>query len=600
MRKSACPNRCGIEAILAKVIAMMALLLPAYGLAAPPVRHYEIQLDAPASLVELLQNNLDIYQWQGSPQMDAGYLTVLLKRTPEQIRELLETEGYYNPVVEVNSRPDSPLPLVDIHIDPGLPVRVETFALNISGGCADNSRESQAQLKQLQNDWKLPKGAIFRHADWETAKRKALLPYLVSRCPAAKLVDSHATVDPKANTVQLTIEIDTGPVFHFGPTEIKGLRRYPASIVDRLNPTHAGEIYSQDKVLLFQSRLRDSLYFSTVSVVADTSVPADLGDKVRSAPIQVNVVEHAARKLSFGAGYSTDTGPRGRVQYGDLNLASQAWRLDTQALVGNSDQSLTGNIVLPLTASGYQDSLHGKAEHTDIEGQTTQTYNIGAKRTKVRGKIETALSLEYTTEVQGLGTLPSDRSRALYLGYSWTHRAVDNVVNPNHGYIYNIQLGGAASSILSDQDFLRGYTRGILFVPVSKSGQLILRSELGGVWAPSRTGIPEDYLFRTGGDQSVRGYSYQSLGVSQAGATVGGRWLAVGSTEYVHWLLPQWGAAVFADLGDAADSINTLSPKLGYGIGARWKSPVGPLGLDVAYGRETREFRLHFSASLAF
>jgi translocation and assembly module TamA len=587
--------------IVPNCIAIILLLLPAYGWAAPAARHYEIQLTAPRNLLELLQGNLEIYRWQNSPQMEEDYLSVLLKRTPEQIRELLETEGYYyNPAIEVNSNPGSPLPLIAIRIDPGLPVRVNKLDMNIKGGCADTSQESQAQFKQLQKNWGLPEGAIFRHAEWEKTKRNALLPYLVSRCPAARLTDSHATVDPKANTAHLSIGIDTGPVFYFGPTGIKGLHRYPASIVARLNPTHAGEVYSQDKLLLFQSRLRDTLYFSTVSVVAETAVPAGGADTVRTAPVQVNLEERAARKLSFGAGYSTDTGPRGRIQYRDLNLASRAWRLDAEALVDTKRQSLTGNIGLPMTASGYQDSLHGKAEHTDIEGQTTQTYNIGAKRTKVHGQIETALSLEYTTELQGLGTLPSNRSRSLFAGYSWTRRAVDNVLNPNHGYIYNVQLGGSGHAILSDQDFVRAYSRGIFFSPIRKNGQLILRGELGAVWAPSRNGIPEDYLFRTGGDQSVRGYAYQSLGVSEGGATVGGRWLAVGSTEYVHWILPKWGAAVFADLGDAADSLDDLSLKLGYGVGARWKSPVGPLGLDVAYGRDTGEFRLHFSASLAF
>jgi translocation and assembly module TamA len=590
----------GLRPSIIRIILAPLFLLPGYGWSASPAKHYSIQLNAPANLVGLLQDNLEIYRWQNSPQMDQDFLPVLLKRTPDQVRELLETEGYYNPAVEVHTSLDSTPASIAIRIDPGVPVRVDKLDMNIKGGCADNSPESLAQLKQLQKNWGLPKGAVFRHADWEKSKRNALLPFLTSRCPAVQLADSHVTVDPKSNTAQLSIEIDTGPVFQFGATEIKGLERYPASIVTRANPTHAGEFYSQDKLLLFQSRLRDSPYFSTVSVIADTSVSPAGDEAPRTAPIHVNLTEHPARKLSFGIGYSTDAGPRGRIQYSDLNLASRAWRLDAETIVDHTKQSLTGNIALPMTASGYQDSLHGKAEHTDIEGQTTQTYNIGAKRTKVRGKIETGLSLEYTTELQGLGTLPSDRNRSLYGGYSWTRRAVDNVINPSHGYIYNLQLGGSARAILSDQDFVRGYGRGIFYSPLGPNNQLILRGELGAVWAPSRDGIPEDYLFRTGGDQSVRGYAYQSLGVSEGGATVGGRWLAVGSAELVHWLLPMWGAAAFVDAGDAADRVDDLSPKLGYGLGARWKSPVGPLGMDIAYGRDTRKFRLHFSASLAF
>jgi translocation and assembly module TamA len=120
------------------------------------------------------------------------------------------------------------------------------------------------------------------------------------------------------------------------------------------------------------------------------------------------------------------------------------------------------------------------------------------------------------------------------------------------------------------------------------------------VAASGRDGIPSDFLFRAGGDQSVRGYAYQSLGVREGEAIVGGRWLAVASVEYVRWLTPQWGAAVFIDTGDAADTLDALEPVQGYGVGARWKSPVAPLNLDIAYGQEAEGVRLHFSVGFSF
>jgi translocation and assembly module TamA len=581
---------------IARLIALVLLTTLAYK--ANAAQHYAIQLDAPPALQSLLQDNLEIYRWQNNPQMEADYLAVLLKRAPGDIRSLLETEGYYEPTIEVTQAQNTALPQVDIHVVPGPQVHVSSVSIDVKGGCADQSEASRSQFSQVEKQWSLPKGAPFRHADWEKAKRDALLPYLAWRCPTARLVDSQATVDPTAHTARLSLTIDTGPVFYLGKTEIKGLRRYPASIVARLNPLHEGEVYSQDKLLKFQSSLRGSAYFSSASVFADTTLSPD-GTR-QTVPVEVDIKEHPARKLSLGAGYSTDSGPRGKISYSDLNLASRALRLDSELLADTKTQTLTGNIALPMTASNFQDSLHGKAEHTDIEGQRTRTYNIGAKRTKIRGHIETATTIEYTTESQDAGTLSATRNRALYAGYSWTRRAVNNLLNPTRGYIYNLQLGGSSRTLFSDQDFVRGYARGVLFIPVGASGQLILRGEAGGVWAASADGIPQDYLFRTGGDQSVRGYAYQSLGVSQGGAVVGGRWLEVASTEYDHWFKPQWGAAIFVDAGDAADTTYNLSPKIGYGMGVRWKSPVGPLGLDIAYGRDTRKFRLHFSASMVF
>ena len=109
-----------------------------------------------------------------------------------------------------------------------------------------------------------------------------------------------------------------------------------------------------------------------------------------------------------------------------------------------------------------------------------------------------------------------------------------------------------------------------------------------------------DRAFCSGGDQSVRGYAYQSLGVAQADAVVGGRVLGVASAEVVQWITPSWGAALFYDVGDAADTLSSFSAKQGVGVGARWRSPVGPINLDLAYGRATGKYRIHFSLGFAF
>jgi translocation and assembly module TamA len=129
---------------------------------------------------------------------------------------------------------------------------------------------------------------------------------------------------------------------------------------------------------------------------------------------------------------------------------------------------------------------------------------------------------------------------------------------------------------------------------------LFLRGEVGYTFAPSRFGIPQEYLFRAGGIQSVRGYSFQSLGVHEGQAVVGGRVMATGTIEYNHWITPSWGAAIFTDVGDAADSVRSLDMAVGYGGGIRWRSPVGPLALDLARGQRDGKLRMHFSIAVAF
>ncbi|MGE5616357.1 MAG: BamA/TamA family outer membrane protein, partial [Bacillota bacterium] len=113
-------------------------------------------------------------------------------------------------------------------------------------------------------------------------------------------------------------------------------------------------------------------------------------------------------------------------------------------------------------------------------------------------------------------------------------------------------------------------------------------------------GIPEDFLFRAGGARSVRGYAYESLGPREGNAVVGGRYLATASADYVHWFSKEWGGAVFTDVGDASDSNKDWIPNRDYGVGVRYKTPAGPLALDLAYAQRDRKLRVAFSVTVAF
>jgi translocation and assembly module TamA len=112
--------------------------------------------------------------------------------------------------------------------------------------------------------------------------------------------------------------------------------------------------------------------------------------------------------------------------------------------------------------------------------------------------------------------------------------------------------------------------------------------------------VPSRYLFRTGGSTSVRGYAFESLGVDVGNAVVGGRVLAVASAEYTHMLTDTWGIAGFIDAGNASDTLSDFDAKVGYGAGVRWRTPIGPLALDIAYGRDTEEYRVHFLVGFSF
>jgi translocation and assembly module TamA len=187
----------------------------------------------------------------------------------------------------------------------------------------------------------------------------------------------------------------------------------------------------------------------------------------------------------------------------------------------------------------------------------------------------------------------------VYFDYERTWRLVDDLIDPTRGAVFNAQIGAAPPGI-STRSFGRVIAKFAGWLPLDPAWTLNVRAETGAVIAPTRAGIPSALLFRTGGDTTVRGYEFDSLGVRNGDATVGGRYYALASAEAIRWFGATWGIAAFVDAGNAGDSADELRPVLGYGGGLRLRSPIGPFRVDLAYGEETRQVRLHLSVGLSF
>jgi translocation and assembly module TamA len=458
-----------------------------------------------------------------------------------------------------------------------------------------NGQPDAALSARLSRTWTLKPGSVFRDADWESAKSRALSSLLSGQWPAARIADSRATIDPQSHQARLLLRLDTGAAYRFGQLHITGLQRYPASIVERLAPMQPGQPYSQTALLDYQAALQNSPYFRNAVVDADVRQTQD-----GVAPVDVQVTENRAQKLSFGVGVSSDTGQRVQMGWRDLDFLGRAWRLSSEVKLQTREQSGNLRLAFPRTAIGHDDSLTLSQDRTDISGLVTRNSSIGALRERTRGHIDTALALQYQAESLEPAGAASSEVHALSLNYSWTRRDINSVLYPSRGTIINLQIGGASKALLSSANFIRLYARGLGYLPIDRSNQLVFRAEAGAVLANGASGIPQNFLFRAGGANSVRGYAYQSLGLVQGDAIVGGRYLFTASAEFDHWFTRQWGGAVFYDLGNAADTWGALKPVRGYGAGVRWRSPVGLVSVDLAYGQAVHQYRLNFSAGLSF
>lgn len=573
---------------------LKALLLLA-ALCATPAHALTVEVNAPDALKALLMQHLETARAARSGEkLDADEIARLKRQSDQTARDLLATEGYFSPEVESTVERVGDDWRVDYRIAPGMRTTIRNVTLIFDG--ALKTRADAAGLRgRIERSFSLKQGMPFRQADWNAAKLAVLRPLLANRYPAAQLVASEARIDPAAQAADLTLTIDSGPAFFYGEPVISGARRYPESIIRNLSPVKPGKPFRQQDLLDYQMALETSGYYThaTVRVEPDPALAA-------AAPIRVEVVERPEKRFSVGAGVSTDTGARVQVGWLARDIADRGLRLKLDARIDTTQQSGAAELAWPRTSAGYENSLGTQLKHEDIKGQKTRSVLAVAKRSRTRGQVETTVSLQYQTEQQSIGDVVNERNQALTANYAWTQRTVGRAFYPRRGHVLTLQGGGAAAALLSDTNFIRLYGRHTQYFQAGANGRLILRGELGSVLADTRDGIPTDFLFRAGGDNSVRGYAYQSLGRTVAGGVASVRYLATGSVEYNYFFNRDWGMALFVDAGDAADTPRQLSPVFGYGFGARYRSPVGPVNLDLAYGEATRQFRLHFSLGVSF
>jgi translocation and assembly module TamA len=568
-------------------LALLAALCAGQGAWAATPQAYRVEIEAPPALKSLLQANLDLVRWSTREGVGEDQIRQLFETAPRQVRELLATEGYFSPAVDSHLGMDKDGLVARLQITPGEPTRVTDVQLRFTGEL-EAAREAEAR-----DSFGLKVGSVFRQPDWAGAKAAPLRSLQRRRYAAARLASSEAAVDPPSGAARLRATFDVGPPFRFGALRVTGLQRYPQHIVANLNPIRPGTPYDEAELLRFQRRLQLSGYFASVIV----SSPADpaLAD---ATPVDVTVVEGAARRLEVGAGLSTDRGPRAQIQYTDKNTLDRALRFSGGLRVDRLSNEAVGGLSMPRSADGRIWGLEGKSNFQDIQGEQRSNWSATLARTYTVETEESQQSLQFLTERRVLASGEQDNRQALFLMQTWRWNDLDDLLAPRNGRHLTLQLGGATRSLLSTRSFYRSEARATFLKSFAGKTTLVLRTQVGAVFADSRDNIPAAYLYRTGGDASLRGYALDSLGVEEGGAIVGGRYLAVASLELIRWLRKEWGAAVFTDAGNAVDDLGAFKAVHSVGAGARWSSPVGSLNLDVAYGEAARDWRLHFGAGI--
>jgi translocation and assembly module TamA len=579
--------------IMASVAWGQEAVKPVEKLAEKRGLQYRVELDAPKEIAEILRKGLNLARWERDPQMTPEQLRRLAEEAVREAREVAATEGYFSARVELHIDEGIEPWIVLLVVEPGERTEVGEIDLRFSGPALEDP-EARGVFNRVRNTFPLRRGQPFRQADWDAAKRRAVRELSAWRYAGAKVADSRALIDPETRRATLRVELDSGPRYRFGEIRVNGVKRYSEQLVENLSPFRPGDDYDRDRLLIYQRRLLESGYF--VSVQAD--IEPEEG-KPEGSPVRVSVIEASKHHVEGGIGYNTDAGPRVELRYNNQDLFDSAWRMRTGLRLDQKIQNLQADFDSPPRPGGQWLSFFGRARQTDIQNEFTREFAVGTALNWGTELTPSALILSGHLEEQRVAADITDNRHALYFGHRRTFRKTDDFTSPRAGYMGMFEVGGAPPELAS-RPFVRGIVSGSWFIPFGRNGDLLLRGQAGRVIAQSREGIPTTFLFRTGGDQTVRGYAFESLGVRQGEAIVGGRRFVVGSTEYTHWFGDSWGIAGFVDAGNAWDSNSQLKLAWGYGLGGRFRTPIGPIRADLAYGDQTHQLRLHFSVGYTF
>ncbi len=575
---------------------------------------------------------------------DGGEINRLRRRARDATLAALATQGYFSPKVTLEAGTDIGGETWDIAIVPGKRTIVDSVSLEFSGRI---TRPEYAQRVQtLRDDWRLKKGQPFINSEWNRAKATLLDDVTTRDFLLARMTSSRADIDADNAVAHLHVAIDSGPQVRMGELNTQGLKRVPEKLIDRYVRYNVGAAFNQDRLDQWQQDLQSTAFFRGAFVslqepdqtvqptdpisdrargpgAEDAAAAAPAGDPTVSGglppppaqfdsdgevtlPVQVRVVEAPPKRFSASIGVDDEAGVRVESLYRQNVVFGQPVTLETGFGVDRLRQRAFMDILLPPSERGYRDSFGILADRSDIQGLEVTRYALGATRTQERKGAGNS-RVEYETRYGVLlaqdhvkidggdsYTLPTVTTTA-----EWLRRDVDNKYDPREGNLISVG-GGVGVTLDTGEPYTRLRLRGQKWWPIGKLDVLTIRAEAGRVWSNGDVQVPDDFGFRTGGARSIRGYRYQSIGVHRDNAVVGAPTLLVGSIEYDHYFDERWGMGVFVDAGDAAESFGDMSMNVGYGVGARVRTPAGPLFLDLAYGQRQRDLRLHFSLGIAF
>lgn len=543
------------------------------------------------AILENIRATVTLYRQRDMERLTDSRIRMLHARAPEEIRAALRAFGYYRPEIESELDQENDVWQARYTIEQGTPVLISTIDVRLTGAGAEDELFVSAVA-----DRPFQEGERLDHAVYENFKARLGRLARERGYFEGEFIRHVMRVDPEAGTADIELVYDTGPRYRYGQVHFEQTV-FDDDFLQNYVPFERAAPYHGQGIATLRQSLVDSDLFSSVEIRT-----REQDTENYEVPITVSLEPRKRDRYTAGLGYGTDTGPRGRLGWHARYLNARGHSLDTTLRLSPVISSLSSTYLVPFFRNGPADiGLRTQLAQEDTDTALSRNAQISGFRTRKRWGWNETLSLTYLFESFEIA---DDRStsKLMIAGANWWRSWADDPIFPQHGGRLSLDLRGTPESPLSDVSFLQMRLHGKYVRELGWRNRLLTRMELGATTVSDFDRLPASLRFFAGGDQSIRGFDFQSLGPrDSSGRVVGGRYLVVGSVEYEQFVYGNWGVAAFVDFGNA---INSLSDPLevGTGGGLRWLSPIGMVRLDVGIGvsRDDNPIQFHISVGPDF
>jgi translocation and assembly module TamA len=560
-----------------RCLSLLLLLL------VPALSHAGVQLvvdgvDDPLKAAVIAGVSLSQYATRDVSEAQAQRFT---DRADAQVGKALQPYGYYDAHATGKLDKTDKGWRVTLHVVPGAPVIVTSVDIKL-----DPATVKLKPIRAAQRGIEKLKGQRLDDEVYSAARDALNGELTANGYLDARLTVHRVDVNRGQHSAAIHLAWNVGTRYRYGQVHFEGSQFHPG-FLERYVPFKSGDYFNQDQLLKLQQTLNGADYFAVVNVMPQL-------DTAKNGIVDIDVQLAPAKRTIYTSGLfvGTDTGVgvRGGIGKRWVNQYGHKWTNDV--VLAQRLKTVTSQYTIPLPGDNER-SLNFGATYRDANTVTSQarTLELVANESEIwRGWVRT-LGVHALTGTFDVGKTPDEpestpgvehgSSTLVYAEGSLTRKQADNFDFVRRGWSISLDARSTAGDLLCSARFSEITADAKWIRAFWGNNRVVLRGSLGHVWTDNFDALPPQLRFFAGGDQSIRGYSFQSVGPENIyGRVIGGNSLIVASATLEHYFTPRWGIATFIDAGNAFNGTN-VEAKVGTGVGVRWRSPVGMIRVDV-------------------